>query len=77
VIGLVLSLSERPGLSYDWKLFLATGICGGFTTFSAFSIESFSMLRNGQYSSALIYILASVLLGVMFTLIGYLIPRLV
>ena len=76
VIGLVFSFSERPGLSYDWKLFLATGICGGFTTFSAFSVESFSLLRNGHYSSAVIYILASVILGIMFTIIGYLIQRL-
>ena len=73
VIGLVYAFSERSLMSSDWKLFLATGICGGFTTFSAFSVETFSLLRNGQYGSAGGYILASVVLGVMFTFLGYLI----
>jgi len=75
VIGLVFAFSERSLISTDWKLFLATGVCGGFTTFSAFSSETFSMMRNAQYDKAVIYVLASVILGVVFTVIGYLIPK--
>ena len=74
-IGIIFALSERHILSHDWKLFLATGICGGFTTFSAFSSETFSMLRSAQYGHVAIYIIASVLLGLLFTFLGYLIPR--
>jgi CrcB protein len=77
IIGIVLSCSERSIMSSDWKLFLATGICGGFTTYSAFSGETFSMLREGQYGPAGAYIVASVALGVLFTFLGYLLARLI
>ncbi|HEX5112003.1 MAG TPA: fluoride efflux transporter CrcB [Saprospiraceae bacterium] len=75
VIGVVIALSERTVLSAEWRLFLATGICGGFTTYSAFSGETFSMLRDGQFYTAAIYILSSLILGVLFTFIGYSLPR--
>ena len=75
VIGLVLALSERTSMTPEWRLFLATGICGGFTTFSAFSSETFSMLRDGQFWYAATYVLASLILGVLATFIGYSLPR--
>jgi fluoride exporter len=75
VIGLVYALSERTSLTPEWRLFLATGICGGFTTFSAFSSETFSMLRDGQLWYASAYVLASLILGVFATFIGYSLPR--
>ena len=70
VIGIIFGLSERTSLSSEWRLFLATGICGGFTTFSAFSIETFGMLREGQLMHAFTYICASVILGLIATFIG-------
>lgn len=70
VIGIIFGLSERSNLSSEWRLFLATGICGGFTTFSAFSIETFGMLREGQLMHAFTYICASVILGLIATFIG-------
>jgi len=75
VVGLVLALSERTSMTPEWRLFLATGICGGFTTFSAFSSETFSMLRDGQFWYAATYVLASLILGVLATFIGYSLPR--
>jgi CrcB protein len=42
------------------KFFLATGLCGGFTTFSAFSLENMQLIRTGNYFTAVIYIAASV-----------------
>lgn len=74
-IGIVVALSERTVLSPEWRIFLATGICGGFTTYSAFSSETFSMLRDGQFSAAALYIGCSLILGVLFTFIGYSLPR--
>lgn len=71
VIGVIFALGERFHLNKEWQLFLATGICGGFTTFSAFSYETFSMLRVGHLGMATAYIVASVLLGVLATFIGY------
>lgn len=69
-IGLVFGLSDRGNLTQDWRLFLATGLCGGFTTFSAFSNETFGLLRDGQHWYAIAYIAASVVLGILSTFIG-------
>lgn len=76
LIGIVFGLSERGNMSPDWRLFLATGILGGFTTFSAFSNETVSMLRDGQFLPASIYIGASIILGLLATIIGIFIIKL-
>lgn len=74
-IGLVFGLSERTNMGAEWRLFLATGVCGGFTTFSAFSNETFGLLRDGQYVYALIYITFSVFFGLMATFFGYILTK--
>src|SRR5471030_661682 len=72
IIGLVLafSLKDEPFL-HNWKLFLATGICGGFTTFSSFSAENMELLQTGRYALALTYIFSSVFLGIAAAWLGY------
>ncbi len=61
IIGVVLALNEKNQLISDnLKLFLVTGICGGFTTFSTFSAENMLMIKAGHYTMAGIYIFASV-----------------
>jgi len=72
----VFGLSERGNMSPDWRLFLATGILGGFTTFSAFSNETVSMLRDGQFLPASIYVGASIVFGLLATIIGIFIIKL-
>lgn len=70
VIGLVFGLSEKVNLHPEWRLFLATGFCGGFTTFSAFSNETLGLLRDGQFWSAGLYVAASVIFGLIATFAG-------
>lgn len=67
VIGLVYAASDRGAINSDWRLFLATGICGGFTTFSAFSNETVALLRGGQTLYAFSYVAASVVIGLAAT----------
>lgn len=70
LIGVVFGLSDKGNLTQEWRLFMATGVLGGFTTFSAFSNETVSMLRDGQFWYAAAYILSSIFFGLMATFIG-------
>jgi len=74
-IGIVMGFFDKGQVSHEWKLFLATGLLGGFTTFSAFSSETFTLFKEGHAGYALLYILASVLLGLLATYIAYCIVR--
>jgi fluoride exporter len=54
----------KTGLPQRWRLFLTTGILGGFTTFSAFSLEAALLYERGQIAGAAIYVIASVVLAI-------------
>ncbi len=72
VIGMVLGYAlKNPQFSVQNKLFLVTGICGGFTTFSAFSAENYALLQDGKYAMAAAYMAFSVLLGIGATFLGF------
>lgn len=72
VIGLVFAMSTRDeAFLNNWKLFLGTGICGGFTTFSAFSLDNMELLQSGKVGLAFIYIAVSILLGIAAVFFGY------
>ena len=72
IIGLVIGISLKSEYFLgNWKLFLATGICGGFTTFSSFSAENIELLQSGKTLSALLYIGTSVILGIAAAGLGY------
>jgi CrcB protein len=79
VIGLVtqLAVAGAPGVSPTVRLFLATGVCGGFTTFSAFSLEAIQLGRIGHQAAAFAYVAASVLIGLVAVWVGLLAGRLV
>ena len=68
--GIVFGFSERGNINPEWRLFLATGILGGFTTFSAFSNETVAMMRDGQFFYASAYAGFSVFLGLAATFLG-------
>ena len=65
------------GGSAEWRTFLATGILGGFTTFSAFSLDAITLIERGQWGHAVIYALLSVLLSVVALFLGLLVMRMV
>lgn len=66
LMGVVMaSVGPVLGNSAPWRIFLATGILGGFTTFSAFSLETFQLMERNQVGLALIYAAGSVILGVL------------
>jgi fluoride exporter len=72
IIGVVIAYSLRSEIfAANWKLFLATGICGGFTTFSAFSLENLQLLQNGKFAVFALYIVASLLLGLISVWAGF------
>jgi len=72
IIGLVLAFSvKEASFLNNWKIFLATGICGGFTTFSAFSIENLALLQNGKIGIAFLYITSSIFFGIAAAWLGF------
>ena len=75
LIGVFYGLFGKSVINNDWKLFLTTGLCGGFTTFSAFSNESLELFKQGNIMSMLMYILISIIIGIALTYAGYLITK--
>ena len=69
-IGLVFGLSTHGNLSPEWRLFLATGLLGGFTTFSAFSNETIGMIQGGEFWHASAYVVSSIFIGLLATFAG-------
>lgn len=61
LIGIVVGLAERENISSSMTLFLKTGVCGGFTTFSTFSLEAMNLMDMGKYGVSLLYIGLSVM----------------
>ncbi len=76
LMGLVMGFILRnPGESERLRLLLATGVLGGFTTFSSFSLETVQMLERRDYGSALLYAGLSVVLSVCAVALGLFIVR--
>jgi CrcB protein len=70
-LAVLLSALRSEQFANNWRLFLAAGICGGFTTFSAFSLESLAMLQQQRIGVFALYVSASILLGLTATWLGY------
>ncbi|MBX7109342.1 MAG: fluoride efflux transporter CrcB [Chitinophagales bacterium] len=71
LIGVFYAMAEKNNLlSPEWRLFLTTGFCGGFTTFSAFTYEGVQMMDNKDYLYLGIYAAVSVAAGIAATYLG-------
>lgn len=73
--GLVYVLAERKGISPVVQLGLLVGFCGGFTTFSAYALQAVQMIERGRVGPALVYLLASPLIGAICAAIPVLVVR--
>ncbi len=76
-IGVVYGLAAKGNLSPEARLFLATGILGGFTTFSAFTMDALNLLQEGLWLESVSYVLVSVVLGVVAAFMGIFIIKLI
>lgn len=74
-IGLLLTLLMTRVSDQTWRLLLVTGFLGGYTTFSAYSFEAVSLLLDGRWARALVYVVGSNLLGLGGCLLGILLGR--
>lgn len=77
VLGFLMALFLRKTGSHpvEWRLFLATGFCGGFTTFSAFAAENVNLLGQKFPATALLYIAISVTGGLLAVWAGFAMGR--
>ena len=70
-IGIVLGLAVKSNtLSQSQVFLLASGFCGGFTTFSTFAYENFVFLKSGDFTSFTIYTLTSFIFGFLAVFVG-------
>ena len=77
LIGFLIGISEKsPLLTFELRMFLMVGLCGGFTTFSSFTGENLMLMRNGQFLPLFLYTGLSILLGFTAVYLGYISTRL-
>lgn len=75
LIGFCWSMAEAFSFSLNTRAFLFTGLFGGFTTFSSFTLDTMTLMKSGEYKLALINILASNILGIVAVFLGFLLGK--
>jgi CrcB protein len=76
VFGIIAGAAEqRVQLAPDLRLFLLVGVLGGFTTFSSYAFESFSLIRDGQFVWASINVIGQVVAGLIGLAVGFAVMR--
>ncbi|WP_166804876.1 fluoride efflux transporter CrcB [Cryobacterium sp. Sr8] len=73
--GAALGLAERAAISEDLRLIILTGVCGGLTTFSTWSVETLELVDNGRWRAGLVNVGVTLLLGVAACAVAYLLVR--
>lgn len=69
--GAVLGLAERGEIGSDVRLVMLTGLCGGLTTFSTWSVESVQLVIDGRWRTALLSVMGNLVVGVGVAVAGY------
>jgi len=75
LIGAIMGIAARQEGFGNWRLFLATGVCGGFTTFSAFAWENLQLLNQERYGTFVLYTGTTLIAGLAVTALGYWITK--
>ena len=75
ILGLLMNIGITNTETWPAKEFMVIGILGGFTTFSTFGVESFQLIESGEFMTALIYMSASVIFGILGIWLSQLIVR--
>lgn len=78
LIGFLMdAVSRDASLENDLQLLLVVGVCGGYTTFSTFSAENLRLFENGNYVTLTVYVLASVILGLLAVFGGNILSKMI
>ncbi len=73
LIGVFYAFAEKGNIgSSELRLLLMTGICGGYTTFSTFSLDNMILLKSGNYLYFFLYAIGSLVIGLLATYLGVL-----
>jgi len=76
IIGVVFGLTEKGDLlNSEWRMFLAVGICGGFTTFSSFAYNNLNMIKENSFMQLFWNIGGSLFLGILAVYLGIVLVR--
>lgn len=77
IIGIIYALAERSKISAEVRIFIATGFCGGFTTFSSFAFENVKLLQDGEFFNTALYVVLSLVIGFAAVYLGILFTKLI
>lgn len=70
MIGFFVGITTKNNLDNGLKWLLITGLCGGFTTFSTFSMENITLLQNNHFTTAFVYMISSVMISILSVWLG-------
>ena len=71
LIGIIGAMVVKNQINEVWRLTLMAGFCGGFTTFSSFTLESLQLLQQNRYLFFTVYTISNVVIGLLATFAGY------
>ena len=74
IMGVLVTFLGHKGLTH-WNAFLATGVLGGFTTFSSFSLETWTLIDRGEVGLAAVYVALSVVVSLIGLIAGVYLMR--
>ncbi|WP_163323526.1 fluoride efflux transporter CrcB [Draconibacterium mangrovi] len=76
IIGIVFALAQKGNLlNAEWRMFLAVGFCGGFTTFSSFAYNNLTMLKEQTYGQFFLNVGGSLFFGLLAVYLGMILVR--